>query len=63
MDYHPIIGISIFSFAIFFSFLLGRKLLTDSKKISRQSKNISKKVPPPKGEITSPDAPWLKESK
>ena len=65
MYYHPIIGIIIFIIAVIISFYIGRFLLKKSnkKKISSfngendQIKNNSI----PKGEITSPDAPWLKE--
>tara|TARA_B100001059_G_C17326398_1_gene329097 strand:+ start:199 stop:399 length:201 start_codon:yes stop_codon:yes gene_type:complete len=65
MYYHPIIGIIIFIIAVVISFYIGRFLLKKSnkKKISSfngendQIKNNSI----PKGEITSPDAPWLKE--
>ena len=65
MYYHPIIGIIIFIIAVVISFYIGRFLLKKSnkKKISSfngendQIKNNSM----PKGEITSPDAPWLKE--
>ena len=65
MYYHPIIGIIIFIIAVIISFYIGRFLLKKSnkKKISSfngendQIKNNSI----PKGEITSPDAPLLKE--
>ena len=65
MYYHPIIGIIIFIIAVVISFYIGRFLLKKSnkKKVSSfngendQIKNNSI----PKGEITSPDAPWLKE--
>ena len=65
MYYHPLIGIIIFIIALLVSFYIGRFLLKKSnkKKISSfngendQIKNNSI----PKGEITSPDAPWLKE--
>ena len=65
MYYHPIIGIIIFIIAVVISFYIGRFLLkkANKKKITSfngendQIKNNSI----PKGEITSPDAPWLKE--
>ena len=61
MSYHPIIGISIFILAIFIAFFLGRFLLKKSITASLFGKSlIHKKGGVPKGEITSPDAPWLK---
>ena len=58
MYYHPLIGISIFILAIIFSFILGRLYL--KKKLDLLNLNRKKKtIPLPKGEITSPDAPWL----
>ena len=67
MYYHPLIGIIIFFSAIIFSFLLGK--LAYKKYLNRDAidslelkKNSSGKVSsPPKGEITAPDAPWLKK--
>ena len=65
MNYHPIIGIIIFIIAIVISFYLGRLLLKKSnkKKASSFNEEINQIKNPsiPKGEITSPDAPWLKE--
>ncbi len=62
MSYHPIMGILIFFVAIFISFILGRFLFKKSLKTSLFSKGIiNKKNSIPRGEITSPDAPWLKE--
>ena len=66
MQYHPIIGITIFLIAIIASFLLGKNAFKKYKKKIRASnvevlntkKQISK---PPQGEITAPDAPWLKK--
>ena len=55
MYYHPLIGISIFLIAIIASFILGRLYI--KKKQHRFSDFKSSKLP--KGEITSPDAPWL----
>ena len=58
MYYHPFIGISIFVLAIILSFILGRLYL--KKKLNLYNINNKKKgIPLPKGEITSPDAPWL----
>jgi UPF0716 family protein affecting phage T7 exclusion len=58
MEYHPIIGILIFLFAVLLSFMLGRYLV--------KKRNGSLVNMPPKkkkliqyGDITSPDAPWL----
>ena len=60
MQYHPIIGIIIFLFSIFASFILGRLYL--KKKLNlfsfKQNKNNNSL---PKGEITSPDAPWIEK--
>ncbi len=67
MYYHPLIGIIIFFSAIIFSFLLGK--LAYKKYLNRDSiENLEtkkdssgKSSSPPKGEITAPDAPWLKK--
>ena len=65
MYYHPIIGIIIFIVAIIISFYVGRLFLKNSaqkKVISFKGENNQiKNTSIPKGEITSPDAPWLKE--
>lgn len=65
MYYHPIIGIIIFLIAIVVSFFLGRVLLKKSNKKKVYSFNTEideiKNTSIPKGEITSPDAPWLKK--
>ena len=58
MHYHPLIGITIFIVAIIFSFILGRLYLKKKLNLINRSK-IKKTTPIPKGEITSPDAPWL----
>tara|TARA_B100000029_G_C17437663_1_gene910279 strand:- start:665 stop:865 length:201 start_codon:yes stop_codon:yes gene_type:complete len=66
MQYHPIIGITIFLIAIMASFLLGKNAFKKYKKkikdsnieVLKTKSHISK---PPKGEITAPDAPWLKK--
>ena len=58
MYYHPLIGILIFILAIVFSFLLGRSYINKKLKIFT-SNSYKKKSSLPKGEITSPDAPWL----
>tara|TARA_S200000501_G_C20434171_1_gene573641 strand:+ start:56 stop:268 length:213 start_codon:yes stop_codon:yes gene_type:complete len=66
MTYHPIIGIIIFLIAILLSFLLGRNYLrrnislTNKQKLKVVKSNGSRIIPP-RGEITSPDAPWLKQ--
>ena len=57
MQYHPLIGITIFIIAVIFSFILGRLYI--KKKLNLISSNNNKKTTLPKGEITSPDAPWL----
>jgi septation ring formation regulator EzrA len=65
MYYHPIIGIIIFIIAVVISFYIGRFLLKKSNKNKISSFNGEndqiKNNSIPKGEITSPDAPWLKE--
>ena len=65
MYYHPIIGIIIFIIAVVISFYLGRLLLKKSNQKRAKSFNAEidqiKNTSMPKGEITSPDAPWLKE--
>ena len=67
MNYHPLMGISIFFIAIIISFFLGRKLIKTNipfSKIHKVTDNYSsrkKKFSPTKGEITSPDAPWLQK--
>ena len=58
MQYHPLIGIIIFILAIIFSFILGRSYFNKKSKIFA-GKNFKKNTSLPKGEITSPDAPWL----
>ncbi len=58
MYYHPLIGITIFVLAIVFSFIMGRSYINKKLKMSSSS-NYKKKSSLPKGEITSPDAPWL----
>ncbi len=57
MYYHPFLGITIFIVAIVLSFFLGRVYI--KKKLNLNSYNKNKKISLPKGEITSPDAPWL----
>ena len=67
MNYHPLLGISIFFITIIISFLLGRNAYKKYKKRGAKTEfNVIKsnnnfRGKPPKGEITSPDAPWLKE--
>ena len=65
MYYHPIIGISIFIIAIVISFYIGRLLLKKSNKrkvsLFNSEHGQIESTSMPKGEITSPDAPWLKE--
>ena len=66
MSYHPIIGIMIFLAAIVVSFYFGRLLLKKSQKRKlfsiKYKLNNLEKPPVPKGEVTSPDAPWLKDN-
>ena len=68
MIYHPIIGILIFLITIILSFYLGKntykKYRNKEKKINLtvlKTKKNTNYVSPPKGDITSPDAPWLKK--
>ena len=66
MYYHPLIGIIIFFSSIIISFLLGKyaykKYKNRADRTSSDASNFSKKTgSPPQGEITAPDAPWLKE--
>ena len=58
MYYHPLIGIFIFIVALIISFFIGKLYLKNSL-----DKKAKKNIPMPKGEITSPDAPWLKDDK
>ena len=67
MYYHPLIGIIIFFVAIVVAFFLGKfayKRYKHSTEYSNlellKSKNRSSSSPP-QGEITAPDAPWLKK--
>ncbi len=66
MTYHPIIGILIFLITIIFSFFLGKNAFKKYKSKSHnshlQGMNPNKKTSsPPKGDATSPDAPWLND--
>tara|TARA_S200000501_G_C20767518_1_gene719004 strand:+ start:656 stop:856 length:201 start_codon:yes stop_codon:yes gene_type:complete len=66
MSYHPILGILIFLVAIILSFMLGKSAFRKYKiqvntSQSESTSNKEKKSRPTEGEITSPDAPWLKE--
>ena len=54
INYHPIIGITILILCVIFSYILGKKIVINSKKIKNKK--------PPKGEVSSPDAPWLKKN-
>ena len=58
MYYHPFLGITIFISAIIISFILGRFYIKKKMNLTSNSEN-RKKPSLPKGEITSPDAPWL----
>ena len=58
MQYHPIIGITIFILAIIFSFILGRAYIKKKLNLSLEKDDI-KTNGIPRGEITAPDAPWL----
>ena len=65
MIYHPIIGIFIFISAIILSFLLGKYAFRKYKKNNKpelETLKPNKQInSPPKGDITAPDAPWLKK--
>ena len=58
MYYHPLIGICIFLIAVIISFILGRLYIKKKLNLVYNNK-VNKKLPLPRGEITSPDAPWL----
>ena len=64
MVYHPVLGILIFLVSVLLAFFLGRRLIKN-KIINNNTLKLSdvkqKNTLPPKGEITSPDAPWLKD--
>ena len=59
MYYHPLIGVTIFIISILLSFILGHYLMRNKKnkmiKLTKIEKNNITK-----GEVPSPDAPWLK---
>ena len=66
MYYHPLIGILIFLGAVIFSFFLGKYAFRKYKRnLNNENlellKTTNKNVAPPQGEITAPDAPWLKK--
>ena len=66
MAYHPILGISIFVVAIIISFYLGKNALKklknhENKTALKDNESNPVSSRPPKGEITSPDAPWLEK--
>ena len=65
MSYHPIIGIIIFLVSVVIAFILGRRFIKRETKVNNInviSNKKLKKTLPPKGDITSPDAPWLKDT-
>ncbi len=62
INYHPILGITIFILSIIISYIAGRKLFflsKNNKKINKFIKAHFETKKPPKGEVSSPDAPWL----
>ena len=66
MYYHPLIGILIFLGAVIFSFFLGKYAFRKYKRnLNNENlellKTTKKSATPPQGEITAPDAPWLKK--
>ena len=66
MYYHPLIGILIFFGAIILSFFLGKYAYIKYKRnLNNENlellKTTNKSAAPPQGEITAPDAPWLKK--
>ena len=66
MYYHPLIGILIFLGAVIFSFFLGKYAFRKYKRnLNNENlellKTTNKSTAPPQGEITAPDAPWLKK--
>ena len=65
MYYHPLIGVTIFLLAVVISFFLG---INAFKKYKYRIKNSNLEIlknktqsSPPQGEITAPDAPWIKK--
>ena len=58
MSYHPLIGITIFVLSVLISFVLGRMYFKKKLNILTYTQNKRKHIMP-KGDITSPDAPWL----
>ena len=68
MTYHPIIGILIFFITVIISFFLGKNAFRKYKN-KENTKNLgvvefkskTSYNNPPKGDITSPDAPWIKD--
>ena len=68
MTYHPIMGIMIFLITIVIAFFIGKNVFKKHKGVEKkpdilelESKNKNNYQKPPKGDITSPDAPWLKD--
>ena len=64
MYYHPLIGILIFLISVLIAFFMGRSYINSRNMRNNTINNLSSKkdsVLPPKGDITSPDAPWLKD--
>ena len=67
MTYHPIIGILIFLLTIILSFFLGKNAFKKYKskekftnlRVLEKNEKQSYVSAPPKGDVTSPDAPWL----
>ena len=58
MYYHQVIGISIFVLAVILSFIFGKLYLKKKLNLFKKS-NEKSDLSLPKGEVTSPDAPWL----
>ena len=68
INYHPIMGISIFIVCLILAYYLGRKILLQSFKspknkvqrfIGKNLKNNTRS----EGDASSPDAPWLNKNK
>ena len=58
MSYHPLYGILFFFICLFIAYKIGKKSLSEKKKIfSKKENNIYTR------EFISPDAPWLDKNK
>ena len=67
LHYHPIMGIAVFVLSIVTAYIIGRKIVSHKggKNNFTQKYIVANfiKKSPPKGDISSPDAPWLNNKK